>query len=411
MQVYTNVEFHVTSKPSWVEEVSLENTASNTWVYTYSVAINPDSSPRTDVIALCDARGVCSAVMVTQEARPDYYISTDYSRDGHVTTLQQATEGNGINIVLMGDAFSDREIAGGTYAAIMNKMMEAFFGEEPYTTLRPLFNVYSVDVVSETEGYEHDGQALGGWFEGGGSTSVGGDDNKCMEYAQKIIPSSQMSSTLIIVAMNSPTYAGTCWMYYPSSGDYGDGLSIAYFPLNTSDEGLAQLVHHEAGGHGFAKLADEYAYQALGEMPESQKENRRKQVPYGWWKNADFTNDPDEVKWSRFLKDDRYAGEGLGCFEGAFTYWTGAWRPTEYSIMRYNTGGFNAPSREAIWYRIHKLAYGESWEYDYEAFVAYDAVNRTSAAVARRNKQARSVSLKGFRPLAPPVVIPHAWNE
>ena len=40
--------------------------------------------------------------------------------------------------------------------------------------------------------------------------------------------------------------------------------------------------------------------------------------------------------------------------------------------MNDNCGGFNAPSREAIYYRIHKLAYGPDWEYDYETFVAYD---------------------------------------
>ena len=31
--------------------------------------------------------------------------------------------------------------------------------------------------------------------------------------------------------------------------------------------------------------------------------------------------------------------------------------------------------REAI-YRIHKLAYGASWKYDYETFVSWDAKNR-----------------------------------
>lgn len=30
-------------------------------------------------------------------------------------TLQKASEGNGINVVLMGDAFSDRQVADGTY--------------------------------------------------------------------------------------------------------------------------------------------------------------------------------------------------------------------------------------------------------------------------------------------------------
>jgi hypothetical protein len=70
--------------------------------------------------------------------------------------------------------------------------------------------------------------------------------------------------------------------------------------------------------------------------------------------------------------------------------------------MRYNTGGYNAPSREAIYYRIHKLAYGADWQYDFEKFVEYDAINR--------NKPQTKAPLvldpqKNFRPTAPPVVV------
>jgi len=337
--------------------------------------------------------------------QPDYYISKDFSRDGTVTRLQKATRGNGIDVVLMGDAFSDRQIADGTYRSVMDKMAAAFFSEEPYTTCRDLFNVYAVDVVSATEGYEHAGQALSGWF--GNGTQVGGNDTKCMDYARKVVGDDRMNDVLIIVAMNSPRYAGTCYMYYPSGGDYGCGTSVAYFPIGDDDEGLAQLVHHEAGGHGFAKLDDEYSYD--GEISQAEIEGKKNVGPLGWWKNVDFTSDPDEVKWTRFLRDERYKFDGLGVFEGACTYSKGAWRPTENSIMRHNTGGYNAPSREAIWYRIHKLAYGESWQYDYEEFVAYDAVNRKTSAGAAPSVGRRFDLNRA--PTHPPVVIPRRWNE
>ena len=337
---------------------------------------------------------------------PDYYISSDYSQDGAVSVYQQATEGNGIDLVFMGDAFSDRQVEDGTYAAVMDKMVEAFFSEEPYATYRDLFNVTVVTVVSATEGYEHAGQALGGWF--GSGTQVGGNDSKVMEYAQAALPELDTDNALVIVAMNSTAYAGTCYMYYPSDGDYGCGLSVAYFPVGESDEGLAQLVHHEAGGHGFAKLADEYAYESMGAIPQSEIDSRLANVPYGWWKNCDFTNDTAEVKWSYFLSDARYQWDGLGCYEGGFTYWSGVWRPTENSIMRYNTGGYNAPSREAIWYRIHKLAYGADWEEDFEEFVSYDAVNRqTSSSTSSRPSRV----LRQTPPLHAPVVVGRRWND
>ena len=338
---------------------------------------------------------------------PAYYVSTDYSQDGRVTTLQTASAGRGIDIVLMGDGYSDRQIADGTYASVMNRMAEAFFSVEPYASYRNLFNVYSVTVVSGTEGYDHSGQALGGWF--GGGTKVGGNDPRCQHYALNAVSSDRMDDALIIVAMNSAGYGGTCYMYSGPDGDYGRGNSVAYFTADNPDATLVRLVHHEAGGHGFAKLADEYAYENNGAIPQSVMEERLGSFVYGWWKNADFTGDPNRVKWKHFLSDVRYQYDGLGCFEGAFTYWTGAWRPTQNSIMRDNTGGFNAPSREAIWYRIHKLAYGEAWNYDYEAFVAYDSVNRKTAASTssvRPSKVERT-----WMPTAPPVVIGRRWNE
>lgn len=342
------------------------------------------------------------------EWNPEYYTSTDYSQDGKVTTLQSATKGKGINVVLMGDAYSDRQIADGTYGADMKYIYDNLFTEEPYKSFKEYFNVYSVNAVSATEGYDHGGAALGGYF--GGGTLVGGNDKKCFEYAVKAVGEQNMDEALVVVAMNSDNYAGTCYMYYPSStnGTYGSGTSVAYFPKGGDKETFARLLHHEACGHGFAKLADEYAYESMGTVPSDYvSQTQTQQNNWGWWKNVDFTNDLSAVRWSRFISDSRYADEGLGAFEGGLTYWSGVWRPTENSIMRHNTGGFNAPSREAIYYRIHKLAYGDSWEYDYENFVKYDEINRKASSSAHWN----AFNPENYRPLHPPVVVGKSWKD
>lgn len=355
-------------------------------------------------------RGYFKGYNYTDLPENDTYVSSDYSKDGVITTLQTATVGNGIDVVLMGDAYSDREIADGSYAADMENLYNNLFTEEPYRSFKDHFNVYYVNVVSATEGYEYGNTALDTFF--GNGTYVGGSDNAVFDYALNAITEDEMDEALIIVAMNSDAYAGTCYMYYPesASGTYGSGPSVAYFPKGGDAETFAQLLHHEANGHGFAKLADEYAYEYMGEVPSDYvTEIRDQQNNWGWWKNVDFTSDPSQTRWAHFVADERYANEGLGAFEGGLTYWTGVWRPTVNSIMNDNTGGFNAPSREAIYYRIHKLAYGDSWEYDYEDFVEYDAVNRATSASAPQ-KARRNYVERPFEPTTPPVVVGKSWR-
>ena len=345
----------------------------------------------------------------------DYYVSTDYSSDGKMTVLQSATKGKGIDIIMMGDAYSDRQISDGTYKSDMEFIYQSLFTEEPYKSYKDFFNVYCINAVSATEGYKYGNTALNGYF--GDGTHVGGNDNAAFKYALNAVSDNELDEAMIIVVMNSDRYAGTCYLYNPSytTGNYGSGPSVSYFPKGWDNDTFAQLLHHEALGHGFAKLADEYAYENMGTISNQAKYDTKQLEPYGWYKNVDFTSDPTQVKWSRFLSDERYANEGLGCFEGGLTYWSGVWRPTEYSIMRYNTGGFNAPSREAIWYRIHKLAYGENWQYNYEDFVEYDAINRTPAAqAASRAKVARAAAAckgKPFQPLHEPVIVKHSWRD
>ncbi len=110
-----------------------------------------------------------------------------------------------------------------------------------------------------------------------------------------------------------------------------------------------------------------------------------------------------EIKWSAFLSDERYKYDGVGIFEGAFTYQHSVWRPSENSMMKDNIEVFNAPSRYAIWYKIHKLAYGKTWKGTYEDFVEYDAINRKTSKAAGSPRREYS--------LATPVVTGRTWDQ
>ena len=340
------------------------------------------------------------------------YTSVDYSSDGAVSLIQEATEGGGLPLIFLGDGYSDRLIADGTYDNAVRKAIDALFKEEPYRSYKDYFNIYSVNVVSPNEyipsEYEtaYGTTGLSTWRKG---NQVGGDHRTVLNYAQTALPPSMLDDALIVVLMNIDLYAGTCYLFKADGGDYGRGMAIAYIATCRETDTFSGLVSHEAGGHGFPKLADEYAYEYMGAIWRDDIYATERNGLLGWWKNIDFTGDPLQVKWHQFISDERYANENIGCYEGAFTYWTGVWRPTENSIMNTNTGGYNAPSRYAIWYRINKLAYGESWNGTYEDFVAYDAVNRTPSAIAGR--KARNYVEKALPPLAPPVVVGHSWRD
>lgn len=326
-----------------------------------------------------------------EESKP--YVSTDFSADGQVVTLQRATVGKGIDLVLMGDAFVDTTmIVGGIYEQRMREGMEAFFMEEPMKSLRNRFNVHMVKVVSENGKYaEGLNTALDSYM--GSGTLVGGSDSRCFDYASRV-PGIDLTRSQVVVIMNVQHYAGTCYMYE-------DNSSVAYFPLGYDESIFDQLLNHEAVGHGFGKLLDEYSNN-LGELPQYEYDNYQRQKELGWGANTDITADPNQIRWAHFLQDNRYANE-VGIYEGALTYQTGAWRSTENSIMRYNTGGFNAPSREALYKRVMELS-GEG--YSWERFVEYDAVNRvaTKALLPKRD-------LQPTVPLHAPVMIRGTWRN
>lgn len=343
------------------------------------------------------------------------YTSQNKSNDGEYVQLQAADVDNGINIVFMGDGFSDRQIADGTYEDVMNMGYEAFFSEEPFYSFKKYFNVYYVIAVSDKEGCSESAVSSSPnntifktYF--GDGTTVGGDDNVVKTYTKKIPALENIDDRHLtsIVMLNSTKYAGTCYMYYSSVCQNGEGYSVSYFPIGSSYEALRRVLTHEANGHGFGKLADEYdsggnSFCTLSNLKNSYN-------PMGWHLNIDNVSEPSQTIWSEFYNIDYYRyNEGVGSYAGAYTWPADNdpifYRPTNTSIMRYNTGGFNAPSRKAIYVRMHKMVYGADWTWeDYkDEFLDWDS-NRVKTSYS--STAARSVSGEDFVPLASPVIIP-----
>lgn len=328
---------------------------------------------------------------------PAAYESSDYSQDGKVTVLQTATEGNGIDLILMGRDYSDRLIENGTYLSVMEAAMNAFFEPEPYHSFRHLFNVYAVNVVSpHEEGYP---LINGDYF----AYLRAIDQGKYLEYALKAVPDDRIDEATIIVLHHADcviSEMGLCSNIVRASTpntDYGSGIGFAIYAYSTF--GVHGLTWHEAGGHGFGKLYDEYDASDGSVISEIAKANLQDSQKKGYNLNIDFTPDPTKVRWAHFLSDSRYENERLGVFEGA--YFKGVYRPSENSIMTDTKGGYNAPSREAIYYRIHKLAFGSDWEYDYEKFVEYDqgAKNIRPTSLERTGQAAKTYEVRDPLPV------------
>lgn len=331
------------------------------------------------------------------------YSSTDFSQDGIVHTMQTATVGAGIDIIFMGDGFTDRLIANGIYDKVMRLAQDAFFSLEPYKSFRDYFTCRYINAVSKDErvvdSYKSHDTALGVGFDEN-SEVLDVNASTVIKYLQEKANIVDMDNTLVIVVANISERRGTCHMYPPGTGLYGAGFAVAVGALCDFQDTL----NHECG-HGFAKLADEYVT-----MPEATYLGSI-EGPKGWYMNIDTTNDPAKIKWSHFLSDSRYKEDGVGIFEGGWTYGRGVYRPSEDSMMRttYTGYGFNAPSREAIYYRIHKLAFGDEWQYDYEKFVEYDLKN---IGASRKEHSANHYINCVERPTHnPPVIYNHSWRE
>lgn len=310
----------------------------------------------------------------------EYYVSTDYSRDGEVVTLQKATQGKGIDLVLMGDAYVDRDMKdGGKYEEDMRKAMDYFFAIEPYKSFRNRFNVYAVKVVSGTEYMSNKIEKmqlrLGVFNETG--TDYFENDKLCFEYAGNI-EGVDLNKVTIVNVVNNPNLFKVSGF----ANMYDSGSSIAHIFMG----GPSEIIVHESGGHGFAKLLDEYLTGSDTVTEEERKEFNVSYTSKGWGANLDLTDSPAEIKWAHMLADPLYRNE-VGIYEGAWHWLLGAYRPSENSVMNNDYSWFNAPSREAIYKAVMKLSEGDGWTYNYQDFVDFDAINRNKVSTRSSMKK------------------------
>lgn len=302
----------------------------------------------------------------------------DYTHaENEIITLQTASRGSrgGINLVFLGDGYDAKDISEGKYMKDMQDQVENFFGIEPYKSYRDYFNVYTAIAVSPETGIGTINTIRYAKFE---TTYTGGVGLRCdydavFDYALNMptVTKDNLKESLIIMVPNSTDYGGICQMWE-------DGSAIAFCPLSTYGYPLDTrgVIQHEAGGHGFGKLGDEYIYHnefidfctcaCCGHVYEF---NIAKSL--GWYENLSLTGKMNEVPWSQLIFDEKYS-DFVDIFEGGYMHSRGVFRSEQNSCMNNDIPYYSTVSRMAIVKRIKQYA-GET--FTYEDFKANDVVS------------------------------------
>ena len=290
--------------------------------------------------------------------------------DGDLITLQTKGVGNGVNIVIMGDCFDAKDIADGKYLKAMQDAYTYFFDIEPYLTYKDYFNVYAVVGMSADSGLGTVNTIREARFGSQYSLNTEIEPNFNTVFAGACVApiNDNVATTLIILIENSNEYGSAI-------GLWGDGSAVALVPMSTDPApyDFRGLIHHEAGGHGFGKLADECIYHNAFiqdcSCPCCNHSKEINEMKYcGFYSNISLTGDIHRVPWAHMIYDPQYSNV-VDIYEGAYMHTRGVYRSEATSCMNNNIAYYNAISREAIVKRIMKYA-GE--EYSYEAFKAKD---------------------------------------
>lgn len=376
-------EWEVESKPDWIALDKTSGKGKAELKLTFA-EMQKGSAPREgEVVFKLVDKDYRTRCKVTQY---DY----NYAED-EILTLQKASTGKGINVVFLGDGYNAKEISEGKMLDNINEAVKHFFNIEPYKSYRDYFNVYTGIAVSPESGvggvntiiHNRFNTTAKGGVTLGGRNADGSDYEAIFEYACKAptVSADNINETLIVMIPNTKEYGGICYMY-------DEGAAIAYCPM--SDYGypldFRGVIQHEAGGHGFAKLGDEYIYHnafidACGCSCCGHVDEFYMAKAMGWYENLSLTGHMNNVPWSHLIFHEKY-NQIVDIFEGGFMHTRGVFRSEQNSCMNNNIPYYSTISRETIVKRIKAIA-GEV--YSFEDFVANDVLDAGTVESASRN--------------------------
>lgn len=364
----------VKSQPEWVTLSQTSGKGKTELRLTFAQKPQDGAARSGEVVFQLDGKDYETRLAVSQY---DY----EYAED-EVITLQSASKGDGVNLVILGDGFNAKDISEGKLMAAMEKTYEHFFSIQPYKHYKDYFNVYTAVPVSPESGIGTVNTIVKTRFNtatNGGVTRNGDDDYyEVLQYACKAptVNNDNINRSLVIMIPNTEDYGGVTYMW-------NDGTAIAYCPM--SDYGypldFRGVIQHEAGGHGFGKLGDEYIYhnafiQACDCSCCPHVFELQCAHALGWFQNLSLTGKMGDVPWRDFIFHEKYS-EFVDIFEGGYMHTRGVYRSEQNSCMNNEIPYYSTISRFEIYRRIMEYA-GQEWSL--EDFVANDVVESVSTA-------------------------------
>jgi hypothetical protein len=393
LRALVDEEWEVSEKPDWVTVSPMSGTGRTEITVTIN-ELAQGSANRSGRVVF-SLKDTDHTVFTTVEQYNYVYGDNDFS------TKQTASQGSGINLVFMGDGFDAKEISEGKYAAAMDEAVRHFFAVEPYTTYQSYFSAHYVYNLSRDSGLEDPSTMVENKFNTGFRTGkIAADATPVFEAACNAPIDGNVAETVIILVPNTTDYGGICYMY-------GDGSAIAICPMSADAEpyDFRGTVQHEAGGHAFAKLGDEYIYThnfvdrctCSYEHADDLREGQNR----GWYQNLSLSNSYGKVPWSDFIFHPDYANT-VDVFEGGWYHTRNVWRSEHNSCMNNNIPYVNAVSRREIVMRLKTLA-GET--YTFEDFLARDVMGVSPSTRSWEYTPLQGYSSKPMGLQSPPVYM------
>lgn len=371
-EVVLNVDagkrWSVTESPSWLHISAGSGTGKSTLTITIDALAHGSDDREGEIKVKIEGTDYETSFKVSQF---DYEYDEDQS-----FVMQTHSIGKGVDLVIIGDGYDAEDIATGNYINDMQKAAEMYFDLEPFKTYRGYFNVYTAFAMSHESGIGSVNYLRNSKF----STSYGNGshDSRISCAADAVtfycldntpVSNDDFGNMTCMLVANGTQYDGVTVMY-------DNGTAVAICPKSDAPypNDWRGVIQHEACGHGFTKLADEYVYhlQAVDKCKCVCCQHASGLLAMhakGEGKNLSLSPNTEKLPWKHMLSDYR-VNDVVDVWEGGHYHKWGVYRSEYNSVMNNNIPYMSTWCRELAVRRIMKIA---GVPYDYEQFIAKDS--------------------------------------